>query len=564
MSTPLSPQRALRHGLAWAAVLLLALLIVQPPLGGDVAVGHPLGDMLDHCWGTRWFGSELLAGRWPSRTTLIAAPAGGRLWYPDPLGALLALPLRGLGPGAAYSWLLACQAALAGLAAYAVGLGVSRTIRGGLLAAVAVVSSPYLLGAAGSGLSELVGLALPLLFVGAALRAVGLDGRAEPSGPGWAVGAGVLLGASAVQTPYYAVFGGLLLLCLTPGPGWLQRLRPTAIIAGTGLLLAAPWLVLSWQGLHAPDSIVQPGTAPGWLAPGLPPVDLAGFVVPGDHHFPDLASLGNPGIVHVHYLGWVALGLAAWVAWHQPVARRLLLPTGLFFLLCLGPELRIAGWSTGLPLPMRLAYIDGSPLAWIHHPYRMVALLLPMLAGLVALAGARLNRRVVALAMGAVLLEALLLSPAPWPLARTSLAGAPEVYARLSGPGAVLDWPPDATTANRWYLRFQLVHERPIAYGVNVFLPEPLRRDPLVADLLHLLDDPVARARNRDIPLAGPLHLPAEPGPSHLAEQGFGLLALHRQFTASGAEHERSRARIAEELGEPELESHQVTAWRIP
>jgi hypothetical protein len=128
----------------------------------------------------------------------------------------------------------------------------------------------------------------------------------------------------------------------------------------------------------------------------------------------------------------------------------------------------------------------------------------------------------------------------------------------------VLDWPPDATTANRWYLRFQLVHERPIAYGVNVFLPEPLRRDPLVADLLHLLDDPVARARNRDIPLAGPLHLPAEPGPSHLAEQGFGLLALHRQFTASGAEHERSRARIAEELGEPEFESHQVTAWRIP
>ena len=564
MSAPLTFDRGLRHGAAIAAVLLLAFLIMLPPFYAHEAVGHPLGDVLDHCWGTQWFGGELLAGRWPTHTTLIAAPAGGRLWYPDPVGAALALPFRSLGPGAAYAWMLALQLALAGLAAYVLGLTASRTIRGGLLAGVVVVSSPYLLGALSSGLSELVGLALPVLFIAATLRALQLDGRPKHSRLAWALGAGALLAACAVQTPYYAVFGGLLLLCCAPGPGWRPRLRPALLIAGSGLLLATPWLLFFWRSVHAPDSIVQASTAPGWLTPGLPPVDLAGFLVPGDHHFPDLAAQGNPGIVHVHYLGWMLLGLAAWGAWRQPMARRLLLPVGLYFLLCLGPELRIAGWAPGLPLPLRLAWLDGSPIAGLHHPYRMVALLIPLLAVMAALAASQLRRRVVALATVALLAEALLFSPAPWPLHQWSMRGAPGVFVELSGEGAVLDWPPEATFANRAYLRWQLTHGRPIAYGVNVFLPEPLRRDPLVADLLHTLDDPVANARNRDIPLAGPLHLQARPGSTALGELGFGLLVLHRQFTRSPQEWERSHARILAELGEPDFETYDVSGWRIP
>ena len=475
----------------------------------------------------------------------------------------MSLPLRPLGPAAVYNGLILLQVGLAALAAYAAAVWVGASRSASVLASAVVGASPFLLGLLHSGLSEYVGLALPVLYVAALLRGLGLL-DAGPTSLRGALLTGALLGLCALQAPYYAVFGGLLLLCCLPGPGWRARLRPAAVTAAVGLVVAAPWLALVWQGLHATASLVQPGTAPGWVTPSLPPVDLAGFLVPGDRHFPDLATQGNPGIMHVHYLGWIAMGLAAWGLWRRPETRRLLLPVGLYGLLCLGPEARVADHFVGteaftLPLPLRLAYLEGSPLAWIHHPYRMVALLVPLLALLAALALRSLPRWAAGVAVALGLVEALARSPAPWPVPTTPTASPPPL---TEGVGAVLDWPPDATDWNRRYLRWQLDHGRPIAYGVNVFLPEPLRQDPLIADLLHLLDDPAGRARNRDIPLSGPLHLGPPPGPSGLAAMGFEVLLLHHSAFEPG-ELERSTARIQRELGEPSQRGQDWTAWVV-
>jgi hypothetical protein len=80
-----------------------------------------------------------------------------------------------------------------------------------------------------------------------------------------------------------------------------------------------------------------------------------------------------------------------------------------------------------------------------------------------------------------------------------------------------LDWPPDNSEANRGYVLNQLIHRRGIPYGVSEFLPEPLRRDPLVGQLLRALRQVDRRARDRDVPFHGRVVLPLEPGETRLA-----------------------------------------------
>ena len=91
-----------------AALGLLVLVCVAlwplPALlfGGTDAVGHEVGDLADHYWGTWWFGLELLSGHLPGSTDLVQYPGDVRLWYVDPLGAMIGLLLRPLGfPGVA-------------------------------------------------------------------------------------------------------------------------------------------------------------------------------------------------------------------------------------------------------------------------------------------------------------------------------------------------------------------------------------------------------------------------------------------------------------------------------
>src|SRR5262249_9075126 len=89
--------------------------------------------------------------------------------------------------------------------------------------------------------------------------------------------------------------------------------------------------------------------------------------------------------------------------------------------------------------------------------------------------------------MAALVVEALLLSPAPWPLPRSS-ATIPEHCAELAAdpvPGAVLDLPISLPNLERAvYLYWQTAHGRPSPYALNEPLPHVLDRSHLARPLL--------------------------------------------------------------------------------
>jgi hypothetical protein len=549
------------HRLQLAILLGLALLILWPLPLGQGFLGHPLSDMPDHVQGSWWWGAEINALRLPLVTTTTHLPAGQELWYVDPVGAAIAVILRPFGYPLAYNLTLLVELLLVGVLLYRLAWRRFEQRGAALLAATIGMSAPFLLGLVHSGLTEYLGLFFPVLFLGDALLV--LEGRKRA----WLFAAiGVAL--CAAQALYYAAFAVLLLLCLGVGSDWklrARRLVPTALL---GLLFCVPlgWHVLS--GVLGEGGAVSAGSAPGWQQPSLPATDLSLFLRPGDHYFPDTPALGNPGILHVHYLGWVALLLACWGFWRHRTLRPHRWGVLVFGVFAMGPALAWGGelvmlGPEPLSLPLAVLYrLPFSPWELVHHPYRMTAFLVPLLALGAAAAVSRLPRWVAWGALPLVLLENLLLSPAVWPLPVTE-AEPPAVYQRLPGPGGVFDWPPDATTQNRRYQLWQVQHERAVPYGVNVFLREPLMRDPLVAELLEALEDPAARVRNRDVPY--PPHFPApKPGGwSSLGEIGLSWFVLHPQ-ALSATELRTTRRSLNAWLGEPVMQDPAWEVWKIP
>ena len=558
-----------RHGPALLALLGVVGLAFWPAplllLGGAAVIGHPVGDLADHYWGTWWFGHQLLQGALPTATDLVQYPGPVRLWYVDPLGATLALLLRPFGAPAAYNGMVLLQATLAAGLAYLTGWKVSGSRSAGLIAGVYVGSHPYLLGLSWSGLTEYLGLAPAVAFIAALGLAMGQHPDGGPAPRRAPEVAGLLLALCALQAFYYAAFGAVLVGCAVLGPGWRGRLITAARIGGVFAVAGAPLFLLAWSTLTHPDAAVTTANAPGWTYRELPATDLLTFIRPGDYYFPDTRTT-NPGILHVNYLGWVGLALAAFAVHRErgPL-RALALTTGLYAVLSLGPRLCVQGemitWGSGsIPLPLAALYVPGSPFRFVHHPYRMVAFLVP----LVALLAARGARHLPRLARGglaiAVVAEALWVSPAPWPNQTTDVE-APAIYATLPE-GAVLDWPPDATTWNRRYELWQVTHHRPIAYGVNTFLPDRLREDPLVNRLLRGLNNLDLRARNRDVRASGRLLPPMTQGETTLTEMGYRSIILHGEALSEG-ERRQAIATLTEIFGEPAQNQRSEIVWLL-
>jgi len=531
-----------RHVASLVLVGVVAGLCTWPApwllLAGDAIVGHPVGDAADHFWGTAWLHRGLLAGHWPQTADGLFHPETRTLWHADPVGALLSLPLSVLGPARAWNALVLGQVVGLGLAVYAAGCDlVDRTT--GRAAAVVAMAAPFLGGLVHGGLSEYFGLGPVALGVWALLRASGRDPKARPGTWRAGLAAGLCLGLAGWQAAYYALFLGLFALACLAGRGFRQRLLPLGLALGIGALLTVPYAALLAASVADPASAVRAETAPGWRYARLPGTDLLSFVVPGNYHHPDTPALGNPGILHVVYLGWAALLLGLAGLRGLPSLR---LPALLLAVAALGPRLvvyhqELSLGDTPVPLPLALAWFEGSPFARVHHPYRLVAVVVPLLALLAGAALARRSSMVRVGLLGVVMAEALVLSPAPWPRATLSVAP-PALYATLPA-GGVLDWPADGTAGNRRHVAWQVSHGRAVPYGLNEFLPEPLRRDPLVRSLLRSLDEPADRARNRDQPFIGPVVIGATEGESQLAAWGYGSVVLHPELLS---ERELSRA----------------------
>ncbi|MDP2314222.1 MAG: hypothetical protein Q8P41_15065 [Pseudomonadota bacterium] len=498
-------------GTQWAlAVTALVAVVVTWPLAldpGGALSGHPGNDVWNHIWGYWWVADELGKGHLPLRTDLQHFPQSSRLFFIDTFGAVLTLPLQWIaGPVVALNVVVIGCFWAAGMSAWALARHVRAELfgagpdadRDALVAAVAYATAPHLVAQAYNGISEtLFAFGLPLATLGV-LR---LLDRPTTWNALLAAGAMALCTLANWYYGLFAIVGSAILLVVFAATrrerirwGALPRtLALAGIVTGAAV---APVLAGFASTLDGPDAIVQRDPEFVWTSLVTHNItDVVSAFVPGKVYSPDLKALHGEELLIVTYLGWTLLVLAGagllrmrrwrdrapWLVW-----------IGVFGLLMLGPYLYVAGeyvtvTDRRIPLPF-LAMFESLPLfERISHPFRFVMGVQLGLGVLAAVGLGALPRPARYVAIVLLAAEALLASPAPWPLPRSD-ARIPESVAVLAAdpvPGAVLDLPISVPNLERAvYLYWQTGHGRPSPYALNEPLPGVLDRSHLARALL--------------------------------------------------------------------------------
>jgi hypothetical protein len=567
---------ALTVSLAVAAIVTWPLVV--DPLGG--AVGHPGNDVWNHLWGYHWVASTLRAGELPLRTSLMAFPQGGRLFFIDTFGALLTLPVQwGAGTVAAYNAAVFGAFVAAGLAAWAFARHVVGWSHGpgpvadtaAIVAAVAWASSAHLIAQAYNGITETL---LAGTFPLAVLAVMRLLER-----PGWrralvaATAMAVCVAANGYQGIFAAIGSVLVLIGWVPTRvdrvDWSRVPTAAGLAAVVAVGAVAPVLLRFSASLEGDDAMVRRDPEFVWdslVEHNITDV-LSGFR-PGRVYSPDLSATTGEHLLIVTYLGWALLLLAAVGLWRMRRWRdRLpwLLWIGTFYLLMLGPYLHVAGAyvtvaDRQVPLPF-LALFDAVPLFQrVSHPFRLV---MPVQLGLAVLAARALADAPAwlrAAAPALVLAESLLASPAPWPLPRadTEIPAYTAVLRDDPVPGAVLDLPIGVPNLERAvYLYWQSAHGRPSPYSLNEPVPALLARSPLTQAVLVAEGSRIDRLPpvlpQLDLVVAG----------RALAAQGVRYVVVHEPlYPPDRREQVLTLLRAA--LGPETLATDERRIWRLP
>ncbi len=490
-------------------VTALVAVLVTWPLALDPAgalSGHPGNDVWNHVWGYWWVADELAQGRLPLRTDLQHFPDSSRLFFIDTFGAVLTLPLQWLaGPVAAMNVVVIGAFWAAGMAAWALAREVRAELfgagpdadRDALVAAVAYATAPHLVAQAYNGITEtLFAFGLPLATLGVLrllLRPTIKNALLAAAG----------MSLCVLANWYYGLFafiGSALLLDVFAATRrerirWAGLPRALALAGVVSAAAVGPVLAGFASTLDGDDAIVQRDPEFVWKSlVDHNMTDVVSAFRPGKVYSPDLKLLHGEDLLIVTYVGWTLLALAA-VGFFRIRRWRDRLPwavwIGVFAVLMLGPYLYVAGeyltfTDRRIPLPF-LALFEVIPLfGRISHPFRFV---MAVQLGLGVFAAVGLGAFPRPARVAAVLLlaaEALLASPAPWPLPRSD-ARFPESVAILAAdptPGAVLDLPISVPNLERAvYLYWQTGHRRPSPYALNEPLPTLLDRSHLARAL---------------------------------------------------------------------------------
>lgn len=460
---PTNPNAAFRIGirlLRGLPHLVLALVVTWPVVAHPFTrlAGDPNVDVWNHAWGPWWWAQSLGHGKLPWRTTLLSWPEGGVLWFIDPVLALVGAPLVPLlGTAGAFNSVIVAYVAFASWAARRLALAMGARPRASWVASTALAGSAWTACALHNGITE----SLDTGWVALAL-AWGEDAVRAGTSRAWAK-AGLGAGLAALASPY---------LGLATGVALIVRGLPSFRTAWAGGLVAcavgAPPLLALRVQLASPDAIIRHPDAMNEELALHNAVDPRTFFVPFGFRSVDLSS---EGFEHSMYLGLVVLALALLALFkRRHGARAWWVASMVCLLLALGPYLYWShGWVTvGEGQRLRLpwwAFQRLMPGLAATHPLRLAVPALAAVGGLAAV-GAETLGRWVPLAVGLVLLDGLIVSGAPWPIA-TADASIPPVYDALTGPGAVLDLPTDAgsTMATSRYLYWQTAHGHPIPYA---------------------------------------------------------------------------------------------------
>ncbi|MDP6932239.1 MAG: hypothetical protein QGG40_04945 [Myxococcota bacterium] len=237
---------------------------------------------------------------------------------------------------------------------------------------------------------------------------------------------------------------------------------------------------------------------------------------------------------------WLLAGLALWMT-----------------VLSLGFHLKVGGQVVLVgnePIELPAAWLSrvieplGRAPRW-HRAALLAALLLCPLAARGAVRLAR-HRSVLAILALVTCLDALVLGDDAWP--RRSFAGsAPDAWARLADPGAIVQLPAPRSTATQkgstrnLALLWQSWHGRAMAH--NPQRPDLRERDAVTRQLVSAV---TRRTRRGDSP--GELL-------EDLASRGFSYLV----HTPQAHDPSISR-RLREALGDPTIDTDELWAWRLP
>lgn len=539
------PTPVQRHVVAAVGLLLPVAVVLWPVLAdpATLAIGHPANDVWNHIWGYWWVYETLVNGQPPVHTDLLAWPDGGSLWFIDTFGTVLTLPIQALwGPVAAYNAAVAFQVWLCGIGVYALAWRATRSWPGALVAGLAFMTAPHLLGQVYNGISETTAAGWMALALAVSVWAL------EQPSPKRGAAAGAMLGLAGVANWYYGLFGAIFAGLLVLHWAWRKRaelrgqLGNVFATGGVGLVAMAAVVVgpfvLFQSSMHAEDALVTRAPQFVWMTLILHNMtDLVSLIRPGKFYSPDLKEKFDEDLIVVVYLGhaliWPAL---ASLKAATPRARTRLTPwlvgAALFVVLSLGPYLFVGGqyvaWGrywVGLPFLFLFDHVPG--FSSVSHAYRFVVGATLALCVLLAYSVRGITRKrrsawaLVALLAGLRVVESMALSPAVMPVPATEITSHP-VYAELDE-GAVLDLPVGVPVlARARYSAAQLVHGQPIPYSLNDPTPPFVYRNRLGQYLIELERSRVAFA---------PAELPALDillGREQMVAEGLRWIVLHR------------------------------------
>ena len=474
--------------------LLAAILVVLAPNLPHFAthlLGAVDGDGANHLFGWRWVQHGVLEqGAVPLWMDLANHPDGGAFFCLDTADALIFLPLAGLPPALGHNLVSLTHLVLAAASAW----WLARQwvdAESAMAAGLAFALSPFVLthGLA-TGVAEglfLAGMPLVLLF---ALRTWTRPGFVAP------VALGLVTGLQALGSWHYGLVAGLMTLLggalyfRRPAPG-LHRRLPVAIAVAGLALLPLFWMM---QGTVGEGAAYERGLTifPQMSAFDLPPVNIFAAV---DAIAPGKGALrvfeeGPDRMVAAGYLGWVALGLAAYGrSW------RLGALAALFFIFSMGPRLHLAtlGDST-VANPIYLAFYTVVPL--FHETRHVTSRFIvgaALALGLAASLGlSRMKPWVRRGLLLALVAELIVLSPVPWPLPHTPTAAHP-ITPRIDGPVLDVPWLTEGGHFDDDILVQAVHHRQPIPFnlqgGGDRLLSPSVRQNAFVNGLQHQVTD---------------------------------------------------------------------------
>jgi len=370
-SSPLvGPARVnLRNHLLIFLFCVLAAAIFTLPASlspASALLGYP-GDNYQHAWFLWHFANAVASEHNPFYTHLLFYPASANLAWStlDPLSGFIALPLSWIaGPTIAYNLSVILQLALASFFARLLCLRICRNETAALFGGIAFGLGPFLLAHALGHLSLVTAFPIPLYVLA-------VDNLLRKEVPSWKDGilAGLALLLTALAHYNYTVFCILftaVLLAVDLALDGLVLLKRTwlalAFASATFVVMFSPLLVMllgNRADVPAPRTIEHvtqySADALGFLIPSWNNVLFGAFAHGLD---PRIFVAGFEGTV---YAGPIVLLLAA-VAITKGRAKqprwvpRAAIAAGIFYLLSLGPRIRILGRLTAIPGPAALLY----------------------------------------------------------------------------------------------------------------------------------------------------------------------------------------------------------------